>query len=163
MTDQNQPLPHTRDTAATWLIVAGLILLGIVLVITAAAGPRAGLAAAIFLIVLPSAATGILAITYLAADTIRRTTRGRRLRLRYHQGWGGTRPAIVLTDTPRPHCPDCHGQGGWTEYGERLDVLCDCWTSWSRALLALPRPLAEARYRRAARRARDYYSQEPPF
>lgn len=94
--------------------------------------------------------------------------RGRRLRLRY-QGW--PRPAIVLTDTPRPTCTLCLGHGGWLEdyagpdgeYGGTEQITCDCWTSWSLTLLALPRRIAEARNRRAEHRLPAGYSQEPPF
>lgn len=87
-----------------------------------------------------------------------------RLRLRYQSH---PRPALVLTDTPRPGCPHCHGQGWWTEYvqdgpspedGERIDVQCDCWSSWHLALIPVPRRLAN-------RRDQDTggFSDEPPF
>jgi hypothetical protein len=101
-----------------------------------------------------------------------RAGRGRRLRLRYTTS---PRPAIVLTDTPRPNCPYCHGEGWWTEYvqdgpnpedGERLDVPCGCCTDYRRTLLPLPRALASIRHRRASRRADHtdpWASSEPPF
>ncbi|BAU84690.1 hypothetical protein SLA_3786 [Streptomyces laurentii] len=83
------------------------------------------------------------------------------------------RPALILTDTPRPDCPDCRGEGGWNrdygdhETGEYAGTEwdpCTCWDenrSWT--LLPLPR---------IPRRRQPYtdpwgttggYSDEPPF
>lgn len=80
-------------------------------------------------------------------------------------------PALVLTDTPRPNCPYCQGEGGHQvdfadpETGEYIDSdwdPCDCWDedrSWT--LLPLPR---------IPRRRQPYvdpwgtgYNDEPPF
>ncbi|MFC8170920.1 hypothetical protein [Streptomyces sp. NPDC057325] len=91
-----------------------------------------------------------------------------RLRLRV-TNW--PRKALTLTDTPRPHCPDCRGEGGWNrdygdhETGEYAGTEwdpCPCWDedrSW--ALLPLPR---------LPRRRQPHtdpwgngYSDEPPF
>lgn len=154
-----RPDPYATSPAETSAVLAGIAATGF----TAWAISDAWPTWAIVLLMI-----GSLLIIHAAYTAIRRASRGRRIRLRY-QGWGWSRPAIVLTDTPRPTCPDCHGEGGWTEYvqdgpnpedGERLDVLCDCWTTWSLTLLALPRHLADARNRRGARAG---YSQEPPF
>jgi hypothetical protein len=72
-----------------------------------------------------------------------------RLRLRY-TNW--PRPAIELTDTPRPNCPTCHGDGGWPQdygnpetgdYEGTRNVTCDCWQpqrAWF--VLAVPRSIA---------------------
>lgn len=87
-----------------------------------------------------------------------------RLRIRYST-W--PRPAIRLTDTPRPDCLSCQGRGGWIEdygdssgdYAGSTDVLCDCWTS-SRAWTLLPLP---RRPRWLRRRPPGGYSDEPPF
>ena len=54
-----------------------------------------------------------------------------RWRLRY-LSW--PRPRLVVRDTPSPHCPSCHGRGGWTEdypdatgdYGGTRDIPCGC-------------------------------------
>ncbi|NUK82790.1 hypothetical protein HRW23_36720, partial [Streptomyces lunaelactis] len=70
-----------------------------------------------------------------------------RLRLRI-AGIGAGRRALVLTNTPRPTCTTCHGDGGWSEdyghpetgeYEGTHDVLCDCWTDRRWVLLPLPR------------------------
>ncbi|MFI9783249.1 hypothetical protein ACIHEI_07015 [Kitasatospora sp. NPDC051984] len=88
-----------------------------------------------------------------------------RLRLRYRAGY---RPRLVLTDTPDPKCPECHGAGGQTdgycdEFGEYADadhIPCGCWNPY-RPERALPLP------RWAARRLFGWtdpsYSDEPPF
>ncbi|MFE7410222.1 hypothetical protein [Streptomyces laurentii] len=68
-----------------------------------------------------------------------------RLRLRVTD-W--PRRTLTLTDTPRPGCPDCQGQGGWNrDYGDETGEYagtewdpCHCWNenrSWT--LLRLPR------------------------
>lgn len=75
-------------------------------------------------------------------------------------------PRLVLTDTPRPRCPHCRGEGGWSEdYGDAIGeyagteaVLCGCWDPERRwTLLVLPRALARRR------RDRVGYSDVPPF
>lgn len=82
-----------------------------------------------------------------------------RLRIRYIT-W--PHPGLILTDTPRPHCPDCLGDGGWhydvgdPDTGECADTvseLCTCWNPDRRWLL-LPLP---------HRRTGTAYSDEPPF
>ncbi|GAA2364835.1 hypothetical protein [Streptomyces carpaticus] len=90
-----------------------------------------------------------------------------RLRLRTIRTDRGRR-ALVLTDTPRPTCRTCRGEGGWSEdyghpetgeYEGTHDVLCDCWKSTRRwVLLPLPR-----RPRALRRRDTTGYSNEPPF
>lgn len=89
-----------------------------------------------------------------------------RLRLCYTT-W--PRPAIELTDTPRPRCPNCRGDGGWSqdyadaegEYGGTHEYLCDCWKP-DRAWLLLPIPRWLAR-RFGRGWPQDGYSSEPPF
>ncbi|QEU92856.1 hypothetical protein [Streptomyces kanamyceticus] len=83
------------------------------------------------------------------------------------------RPALILTDTPRPDCRDCEGEGGIEEdYGDNATgeyagthwYACTCWNEQRRwVLLPLPR-------RRRWRSRRDLdpwaangYSDEPPF
>ncbi|ATY97212.1 hypothetical protein [Streptomyces cavourensis] len=77
------------------------------------------------------------------------------------------RPALVLTDTPRPRCPDCQGAGGHTvDYGDHNGEYagtdwwpCPCWDDTRRwTLLPLPR--------RTGWRdpwGNGGYSDEPPF
>jgi hypothetical protein len=86
---------------------------------------------------------------------------------------GYPRRVLVLTDTPRPHCPQCYGIGGIEyPYGdENGDYAgsdwdpCDCWNENRRWLLPLPhRP----RWLRRRNTGRDPwgpggYSDEPPF
>ncbi len=82
-----------------------------------------------------------------------------RLRIR-HTTW--PRPGLILTDTPRPACPDCRGTGGFTqdygdydtgEYAGTDYWPCECWDDGRRWLL-LPLP----------RRTRGVVlSDEPPF
>ncbi|MFG3346930.1 hypothetical protein ACGF1Z_17910 [Streptomyces sp. NPDC048018] len=73
------------------------------------------------------------------------------------------RPALVLTDTPRPDCPNCEGDG-WCgrDYGD-YETSEDAWTGWecdpcpcwdeNRRWVLLPLP----------RRHPNGYSAEPPF
>ncbi|MER6500197.1 hypothetical protein ABT218_12595 [Streptomyces sp. NPDC001455] len=81
------------------------------------------------------------------------------------------RPALVLTDTPHPACPDCQGEGGHNrdygdyETGEYAGTEwdpCDCWDETRRwALLPLPR---RPRWLRRRRPVDDpWASNEPPF
>ncbi|KOV97677.1 hypothetical protein ADL04_15255 [Streptomyces sp. NRRL B-3648] len=55
---------------------------------------------------------------------------------------------MVLTDTPRPDCPDCAGTGGIESFYGDYDTgeyagsdwdVCGCWTAQSWTLLPLPR------------------------
>ncbi|MGW4028497.1 hypothetical protein ACWEFL_04115 [Streptomyces sp. NPDC004838] len=81
------------------------------------------------------------------------------------------RRALILTDTPRPDCPGCDGEGGYNrdygdyhtgEYAGTEWDPCHCWNedhSW--VLFPLPR---------LPRRRQPYtdpwssgYSNEPPF
>lgn len=72
------------------------------------------------------------------------------------------RRALALTDTPRPHCVNCHGMGGiphayGDETGEYAGTdweFCPCWSPWRLTLLPLPHWL---------RRTPHGYSSEPPF
>ncbi|MGK5529334.1 hypothetical protein [Streptomyces sp. URMC 129] len=94
------------------------------------------------------------------------TVRWARLRLELTD-W--PRHGLVVTDTARPDCPDCHGRGGWDEdvadasgeYADTEVVWCGCWDPECRwLLLPLPRRLVERRLRA------DWpggYSDEPPF
>ncbi|MGW2837120.1 hypothetical protein ACWCWD_04900 [Streptomyces sp. NPDC001493] len=86
------------------------------------------------------------------------------LRLRIQLGCD--RRVLVLTDTPRPNCPDCQGAGGHHyDYGDDSGEYagtewdpCPCWDQsrcWT--VLRLPR----VPRRRAA--DRDPWSTEPPF
>ncbi|MEV5487549.1 hypothetical protein AB0L47_05920 [Streptomyces bobili] len=84
------------------------------------------------------------------------------------------RPALILTDTPRPGCLDCAGEGGHSyDYGDHTGEYagtewdpCPCWNEDHRmVLLPLPR-----RHRWPRRRDDDRdpwgpagYSNEPPF
>lgn len=95
---------------------------------------------------------------------------GRRIRLRYSD-W--PHPALILTDTARPSCPLCRGEGGWDEpyadadgeYGGEHSIRCDCWTHWTRPLLPVPGRAARliVRIRRRALWGSSGYSDEPPF
>ncbi|MDT0457789.1 MULTISPECIES: hypothetical protein [Streptomyces] len=75
-------------------------------------------------------------------------------------GW--THRVLTLTDTPRPDCPDCQGDGGTAhDYGDHNGEYagtewepCPCWTQWAVILLPLPR---------WPRRTPPGYSDEPPF
>ncbi|MEI7031257.1 hypothetical protein [Streptomyces pratensis] len=78
-------------------------------------------------------------------------------------GWD--RRTLILTDTPRPDCPRCDGDGGFAyDYGDHEGEYagtewdpCTCWNEARRwTLLRLPRI--------PRRRAdRDPWSSEPPF
>ncbi|MFB7081245.1 hypothetical protein [Streptomyces sp. NPDC056308] len=101
-------------------------------------------------------------------DTQRRRSR---LRLRIASGHGPhdftNGPTLVLTDSPRPTCAECRGEGGWEQdYGDHETgeyagtewVTCDCWQPrhfWH--LIPLPH------LRALRRRPRDGFSDEPPF
>ncbi|RSS41640.1 hypothetical protein [Streptomyces sp. WAC08241] len=71
------------------------------------------------------------------------------------------RRALVLTDTPRPHCPTCHGTAGHGHTSVHADGKfdgidwhpCPCWDDTLRwTLLPLPH-----------RTPPGGYSDEPPF
>ncbi|MFF7022237.1 hypothetical protein ACFY97_14615 [Streptomyces klenkii] len=85
--------------------------------------------------------------------------------------------ALILTDTPNPHCADCAGEGGNAyDYGDESGEYagtewdsCRCWDE-SRRWIVLPLPrLRRPRFLRRLRHAdRDPwgpagYSDEPPF
>ncbi|MFC4498910.1 MULTISPECIES: hypothetical protein [Streptomyces] len=95
-----------------------------------------------------------------------------RLRLQV-VGW--RRRSLVLTDTPRPDCADCRGDGWIASYygdadGEYADTEwdpCTCWNENRRAVL-LPLPRRPRWLRRRTTDGRDSwapagYSNEPPF
>jgi hypothetical protein len=84
------------------------------------------------------------------------------------------RNALILTDTPRPDCPNCEGDGGIEhdygdydtgEYAGTDWEPCDCWTFWRCLLLPLPNmPRWLARRRRTPDPwGPTGYSDEPPF
>ncbi|MFD8596123.1 hypothetical protein ACFV1L_14070 [Kitasatospora sp. NPDC059646] len=88
-----------------------------------------------------------------------------RLRLRYRSG---DQPLLVLTDTPDPNCPDCHGDGGWAEdYGDYTgeyagthSYWCTCWNpDHPERALPLPRWVARLLFGWTE----PVYSNEPPF
>ena len=94
-------------------------------------------------------------------------------RLRIHRTtW--PRPALVLTDTPRPNCWACNGDGGHQrdygdpETGEYAGTdweLCPCWDGEDpQTLLPLPR-ITLHRHRARSRDpwAQGGHSNEPPF
>lgn len=79
------------------------------------------------------------------------------------------RPLLVLTDTPRPGCRTCHGEGGIAcDYGDETGEYagtdwehCDCWNPdqhWT--LLRLPQ---RRRPYRDPWATPGGYSDEPPF
>ncbi|WP_030709340.1 hypothetical protein [Streptomyces sp. NRRL F-2580] len=83
----------------------------------------------------------------------------------HHTTW--PRPALVLTDTPRPDCPDCDGNGGHNhdygdyetgEYAGTEWEPCHCWDE-SRRWVVLPVP----RLHRRRRDNPDPWGDEPPF
>ncbi|MEU6221293.1 hypothetical protein ABZ845_27865 [Streptomyces sp. NPDC047022] len=92
------------------------------------------------------------------------------LRLRIQRAtW--PRPALILTDTPRPDCLQCDGDGGIEEdygdydTGEYADThwwSCTCWNENRRWLLTpLPR---RPRWSSRSTTVRDpWASDEPPF
>ncbi|MEV8340501.1 hypothetical protein [Streptomyces niveus] len=87
-------------------------------------------------------------------------------------GW--PRRAITLADTPRPHCPDCQGDGGHAhDYGDENGEYagtewdpCPCWDETRRWRL-LPLPHRPRRLRRTPTddpwATGNGYSNEPPF
>ncbi|MGW1558509.1 hypothetical protein ACWCQ1_18585 [Streptomyces sp. NPDC002144] len=95
------------------------------------------------------------------------------IRLRV-QASGWPRRTLILTDTPRPNCPDCDGDGGFEypygdhngEYAGSNWEPCPCWhETWRWRLLPLPR---RPRWLRRHDHVRDPwdpdgYSSEPPF
>ncbi|MFB7977265.1 hypothetical protein [Streptomyces vinaceus] len=87
-----------------------------------------------------------------------------RLRIR-HSTW--PRPALILTDTPTPACPDCGGEGGHHhdygdyetgEYAGTEWEPCHCWDE-TRRWVVLPLP----RLPRPQRTGIDPWGDEPPF
>ncbi|MFD8483208.1 hypothetical protein [Kitasatospora sp. NPDC059673] len=89
-----------------------------------------------------------------------------RLRLRYE---GDHRPRLVLTDTPDPKCPECHGIGGWAEdYGDHDTgeyagthyYRCTCWNPDHPTR---PVPLPRWAARLLFGWTEPSYSDEPPF
>ncbi|MGW1517570.1 hypothetical protein [Streptomyces sp. NPDC002287] len=81
-----------------------------------------------------------------------------------------SRRALILTDTPNPHCPDCQGEGGHNrdygdydpgEYAGTEWEPCPCWDEnrhW--VLFTLPRL---PRRRRPGADPWGGYSDDPPF
>jgi hypothetical protein len=90
-----------------------------------------------------------------------------RPRLQY-RSW--PRPRLILTDTPRPGCAQCDGDGGWNEdygdadgeYGGTRQVDCPCWSP-DRAWTLLPLLRRPRWLRRRTTPADDPWSSEPPF
>ncbi|MEV5438723.1 hypothetical protein AB0K80_22335 [Streptomyces sp. NPDC052682] len=85
------------------------------------------------------------------------------------------RRALVLTDTPRPGCPECGGEGGTNrDYGDPFTgeyagtewEPCACWDE-NRRWPLLPLPRLPRRLRRRDRGRDPWspggYSNEPPF
>lgn len=170
----HQPADRYATTAAeTTTVLAGIA--AVIVIVWAIAGHWPDwLIAAVVFVGTPLGCLGVW-VTSALATRARQAGRSRRLRLQL-RSW--PYPALVITDTPQPACPDCQGYGGWIEdyadhdgeYGGTTTVMCDCWTTWQRSLLALPRPLANIRNRHiarrwtaTARRSAAGYSQEPPF
>ncbi|MFJ2783615.1 MULTISPECIES: hypothetical protein [unclassified Streptomyces] len=91
-----------------------------------------------------------------------------RLRIR-RADW--PRPALVLTDTPLPDCPDCGGEGGYAyDYGDESGEYagtdwdsCTCWDD-TRCWILLPLPRLPRRRTPATDPwGPSGYSDEPPF
>ncbi|MEE1791419.1 hypothetical protein PUR28_11665 [Streptomyces sp. BE308] len=81
------------------------------------------------------------------------------------------RPALILTDTPRPDCRTCDGHGGIEcEYGHpetgEYDGSdwdpCTCWDE-TRCWTLLPLPNFTRRWRTDRDPRGTEYSDEPPF
>ncbi|MFD9861254.1 hypothetical protein [Streptomyces alboflavus] len=81
------------------------------------------------------------------------------------------RPALILTDTPRPDCPDCDGDGGFEEdYGDNTIgeyagthwYPCSCWNETRRWLL-LPLPRRPLWSRRTTPVPDPWATDDPPF
>ncbi|WP_435866924.1 hypothetical protein [Streptomyces xanthochromogenes] len=81
------------------------------------------------------------------------------------------RPALILTDSPRPGCPQCDGIGGTESFygdyetgeyaGSDWDP-CDCWREhWRWALLPLPRRPLWPRHTNPG--PDPWATDEPPF
>ncbi|WP_405571551.1 hypothetical protein [Streptomyces sp. NBC_01167] len=95
-----------------------------------------------------------------------------RLRIQVTGWW--PRRTLVLTDTPRPNCRKCEGDGGFEyDYGDHNGEYagtewdpCACWNENRRwTVLPLPRLPRWLRRRNTGRDpwASDGYSNEPPF
>ncbi|GAA0386657.1 hypothetical protein [Streptomyces luteireticuli] len=92
------------------------------------------------------------------------------LRLRIQRAtW--PRPALILTDTPRPDCPKCGGDGDFEEdYGDHGTGeyagtdwnLCTCWNI-TRSWLLMPLPRRPRWLHRSAPVRDPWASDEPPF
>ncbi|WP_043231642.1 hypothetical protein [Streptomyces sp. NRRL F-5193] len=81
------------------------------------------------------------------------------------------RPTLILTDTPRPDCADCDGEGGHNrdygdhETGEYAGTEwgpCPCWNE-NRRWALLPLPRLPRRHQPHADPWDGGYSNEPPF
>jgi hypothetical protein len=82
------------------------------------------------------------------------------------------RRALILTDTPRPNCSDCDGEGGRAyDYGDETGEYagtewdpCPCWNEQRQwAILPLPRRPYRRRHGQGDPWAANGYSDEPPF
>lgn len=145
-----QPVAYV---AASVTAAAGIATATFVIGFGAPAVPAIGTAAAV-----------APALTALIVATDRLPTHRHRPRIRFANA---SRPVLVLTDTPRPGCSACRGEGWWAGYvqdgpnpedGERLDVPCDCWSPRQRRLFPIPARLARRLGWQPA-----VYSDEPPF
>ncbi|MFI2076246.1 hypothetical protein [Streptomyces triculaminicus] len=80
------------------------------------------------------------------------------------------RPALVLTDTPRPDCHDCGGDGGIAHgYGDENGEYagtdwepCRCWSA-DRCWVLMPLPRSLRRHRPDGDPWCTGYSNDPPF
>ncbi|MHC0431492.1 hypothetical protein ACX6XY_15040 [Streptomyces sp. O3] len=81
------------------------------------------------------------------------------------------RPALILTDTPRPDCAACEGVGGFEqdygdyETGEYAGTdwwPCSCWNE-NRRWLLLPLPRRPRRLHRTHPAPDPWATNEPPF